>query len=97
MSEDEQLDEYDVAVVVFCRVRGVDERDAENRAEGAVSQVLRQQALMDPMYPVPGQRTKAVTVLPLSTAVNGGYLAARPSARAFKERGLDAPKTGEQA
>lgn len=85
------MDEFDVAVVVFVRAQGVDERDAENRAEGAVRQVLRNEELMA-RSPVPGQRTVVVATAPLGAVMGNGYLTARPSAKAFKQAGLDAPR-----
>jgi hypothetical protein len=71
------MDEYDVAVVVFCRTEGADRRDAASRAEAAVAQTMRDTGLVGPRQP--GQLTRAVAVVPLEQAMASGYLSARPS------------------
>ena len=43
------MDEYDVAVVVFCRSQGADAADAEDRAKLAVRYSLAEQNLRSPV------------------------------------------------
>jgi hypothetical protein len=89
------MDEFDVAVVIFCRAQGVDEWDAENRAEAAVAAKLRDTDLVG--LRLPGQMTKSVAVVPLGQAVAAGYLKASPSAKPYKMAGFSEPRKGVES
>jgi hypothetical protein len=89
------MDEFDVAVVIFCRAQGVDEWDAENRAEAAVAAKLRDTDLVG--LRLPGQMTKSVAVVPLGQAVAAGYLKASPSAKPYNMAGFSEPRKGVES
>jgi hypothetical protein len=89
------MDEFDVAVVVFCRAVGVDERDAESRAQAAVQQTLLNAELFSNR--LTGQSVQAAGVMPLSAASSSGYLRTVPGPLAYKYAGLTAPQKGVDA
>jgi hypothetical protein len=94
VQDNADLPEFDVAVVVFTRVRGVDRIDASHIAESAVAR-----AIMDAPAP-PGadlvlRRTtqtqnlqvpvQVAQVRELGIACGNGYLWVEPTKRAYRE------------
>lgn len=82
-----ELDEYDVAVVVYCRAQGVGPGDAQNRAERAVlDDLLDQHGGGLPMH-----LTDQVTVAGFS-GLSHAHVVLRPDATAYKRVGMTAPR-----
>lgn len=106
MSADD-LEEYDVAVVVLLRATGHDYGDATDRASAAVRAALRDNAQVvsagprgAPVLEVPRdlaeQNVTVAGVVELSTAFGNGYVAVvRPGRRFFRDRGFE-PLPGQE-
>lgn len=81
------LERFEIAVAVFATVPGVDDRDAANRMEAAITQMIhrgtgRSMTLLDPQLGLP---MPVHGVLEVGRAVRGGSLTLTPT---------DIPKRG---
>jgi len=81
---------HEVAVTVFARVPGVDQRDAENRLEGALRyrMLWNGDGLTLPQSPGPGTTAEPIMVheiVEAGAALGNGYLWARVTGKAERE------------
>lgn len=82
-------EEFQVAVTVFVTAHGVDRIDAQHGAEIAVSRALRSVAVEPGVLETPHSkgsfRVQVHKVMDATTAGLNGYLAVRPTNRAYRE------------
>lgn len=106
MSDEAELDEYDVAVVVFCRTTGVDEADAENGAQLAVRNAIAggQRVRALPMLiPLPDHLIERGFTDPVQVAgvsglryVGGQGIRLRATAEPYQNAGMGGPRKKDQ-
>lgn len=104
MSEQEQ-DEYDVAVVVFCRTRAVDSGDAEDSAMLAVRNAIaggRRVASVPIAIPLPPHLVERGFTDPVQVAgvtglryVGGQGIRLTATAEPYQNAGMGKPKKGK--
>lgn len=94
----DEMAEYDVAVVVFARVRAVDAGDAEDRAMVTVRQALADRSgspVMPMQVQVPCWAQRTATPVTVASVQGIRYcgmsLAIRPTAQPYRHAGLDEP------
>jgi len=98
------MDEYDVAVVVFCRSQGVDAADAEDRAKLAVRYALAGQSppRLPSHIPLPPMRDDVpdppVTVAAVQGLRYTGGQGIRlvPTAEPYRDMGMGKPRVNEK-
>lgn len=103
MTQTNEQDEYDVAVIVFCRTRGADLGDAEDRAVGAVRLALTTTAgtpVMPVQIELPEMVRQRLDADPVTVASVRGLrysqgIVLAPSAEPYRQLGMAAPRKGE--
>lgn len=97
LTVDDLPNEYDVAVVVIAKARGVDAGDAANRVEQAIGRTLRATEPLTLPHrggDVEGATVDVYRVMDAGMALANGYLWAKPSAKARREV-TDEPLAGD--
>ena len=103
---DEPHDEYDVAVVVFCRTTGVDEADAENGAQLAVRNAIaggKRVARVPMVIPLPEYLIERGFTDPVQVAdvsglryVGGQVIRLQATAEPYQNAGMERPRKRQQ-